>query len=45
MVAAKHERTEAFSCLMEYMMNLEGANKDPLFKVLALKANLVLKVR
>ena len=45
MVAAKCERTEAFECLMGYMKELEGANQNPLFKVLALKANLVLKVR
>ena len=44
MVAAKFERTEAFDCLMKYMMNIEGANKNLLFKVLALKADLVLKV-
>ena len=45
MVAAKCKRTEAFDCLMEHMMKFEGANKNPLFKVLALKANDVLKVR
>lgn len=45
MVAARCERAEAFDCLMYYMMMLEGPKKNPLFKVLDLKADDVLKVR
>lgn len=45
MVAARCERAEAFDCLMYYMMKLDGPKRNPLFKVLALKADDVLKVR
>ena len=45
MVAARRERAEAFDCLMYYMMKLKGPKRNPLFKVLALKADDVLKVR
>ena len=44
MVASEYKRTEAFCCLMEYMIRLEGAKKNPLFKVLDVKADDILEV-
>lgn len=36
MVAAEHEKTEAFCALMQYMEKLEDAKRNPLFEVLKL---------
>ena len=44
MVASEYRRTEAFCCLMEYMVELKGGKKNPLFKVLSLEATDVLEV-
>ena len=44
MTASEHKITEAFCCLMEYMVELKGGRKNPLFKVLNLEADNVLEV-
>ena len=44
MVASEYKRTEAFCCLMEYIIQLEGTRQNPLFKVLDVKADIVLEV-
>lgn len=44
MIASEYRKTEAFCSLMEYMEELEGGKKNPLFKVLSLEANDVLEV-
>ena len=52
MIASEYKRTEAFCCLMKVLKDrknnslfkVEGARKNPLFKVLSLKANDVLEV-
>ena len=44
MVASEFAKSEAFCLLMEYMMELQVLEKNPLFEVIKLKANNVLQV-